>query len=106
MFEKTNHFDHTNGRLTSTLDHPSCFSCRFLDRNYIPLPYEYDASVWVLELVMVVVVRSERKVEASVVQMGHLEDLGSIDAFDSLPEAPLAVEYDVFLLGSVTKQAR
>jgi hypothetical protein len=51
-----------------------------------------------LELVVVVVVQLERKVEAVVVQMGHLEDLGNIDAFENLLEAPLGVEYQVFLV--------
>jgi hypothetical protein len=106
MLRRTNHFDHTNDRLTSTLDHPSCFSCRFLGRNRILLLYESDASVWVLELVAVVVAQLERKVEAVVVQMDHLEDLGNIDAFDNLLEAPLGVECHVFRVGSEIKQAR
>ena len=38
--------------------------------------------------------------------MDHLEDLGNIDAFDNLLEAPLGVRYYVFLVGSVIKQAR
>ena len=104
--EETNHFDHTHDRLTSTLDYPSCFSCRFPDRNCILLLCEYDASVWVLELVAVVGVQLERKVEAVVVQMDHLEDLGNIDVSENLLEAPLGIEYHVFLLVSVIKQVR
>ena len=38
------------------------------------------------------------------VQMDHLEDLENIDALDNLVEAPLDVEYHVFLVGSVIKQ--
>jgi hypothetical protein len=103
---RTNHFDHTNDRLTLTLDDPSCFSCRFPDRNCILLLYEYDASVWVLKLIKVVVVQLERKVEAAVEQMDHLEDLGNIDESENLVEAPLGVEYHVFLVGSVIKRVR
>ena len=40
------------------------------------------------------------------VQMDHLEDLGSIDAFDNPLEAPLGVECHVFLVESEIKQAR
>lgn len=54
-----------------------------------------------MELVTVVVVRLERKVEAVVVQMDHLEDLGNIDVSENLLEVPLDVEYYVFLVGSV-----
>ena len=59
-----------------------------------------------MEVVVVVGVRLERKVEEVVVQMDHLEDLGNIDAFESLLEALPDVEHDVFLLESVMKQAR
>jgi len=104
--DQTNHFDHTNDSLTSTLDHPSCFSCRCLDRNCNLLLDEYDASVWVLGVVAVVVAQLERKVEAVVVQMDHLEDLGNIDVFDNLLEAPLGAENDVFLVESARKEVR
>lgn len=101
--DQTNHFDHTNDRLPSTLDHPSCFSCRCLDRNYILLLDEYDASVWVLEVVAVVAAQLEKKVEAVEVQTDHLEDLGNTDAFDSLLGAPPDVENDEFPFESVMK---
>ena len=55
---------------------------------------------------MVVVVQLERKMAVFVVQMDHLEDLGNIDAFDSLLEALLGVENDVFPVESVIKQVR
>ena len=106
MLRRTNHFDHTNDRLTSTPDHPSCFSCRFPDRNCILLLYEYDASVWVLELVKVVVVQLERKAEVAVGQMDRPEDLGNTVVSENLEEALLGVEYHVFLVGSVIKQVR
>lgn len=51
----------------------------------------------------VLVVRLERKAEAVVERMDHLEDLGNIGAFDSLPEAPLDVENAVFPVESVIK---
>ena len=38
--------------------------------------------------------------------MGHLEDLGNIDAFENLLEALLDGEYQVFLVGSVIKRVR
>ena len=59
-----------------------------------------------MELVAVLAVQLERKAEAVVVQMDHLEDLGNIDVSENLVEAPLAVEYHVFLVGSVIKQVR
>ena len=59
-----------------------------------------------MELVEVVVVQVERKAEGVVVQMDHLEDLGNIDVSENLVEAPLVVEYHVFLVGSVIKQVR
>jgi xanthine dehydrogenase iron-sulfur cluster and FAD-binding subunit A len=59
-----------------------------------------------LELVAVVVVQSERKVEVVVVQMDHLEDLGNIDVSENLVETPLGVVYHVFLVVSMIKQVR
>lgn len=44
--------------------------------------------------------------EAVVVQMDHLEDLGNIDVSENLLEVPLGVVYYVFLVGSVIKQVR
>jgi hypothetical protein len=57
-------------------------------------------------VVVVVVAQLERKMAVFVVQMDHLEDLGNIDAFDSLLEALLGVENDVFPVESVIKQVR
>lgn len=39
-------------------------------------------------------------------QMDHLEDLGNTDVSENLVEAPLGIEYHVFLVGSVIKQVR